>query len=193
MNMVDVAVLLIVALSGMMGLARGLVREVFGLLAWLGAAFAAWYFFPQAQGMARRTIANEGIADPVAFGLVFLVVLVMLSLLARSLATLTRYSGLGGLDRTLGLVYGLGRGAVLMVAAYFAAGAVEPVDRWPDMVLEARSLPSIYLGANWFADRLPAEIRPAVPVPPAGRSTSSADLLHANPVGRALAAPPLRP
>ncbi len=193
MNWVDVVVLTIVAFSGMLGLLRGMVREVLGLAAWLGAAFAAVWFFPQVQGIARRAIANPDIADPVAFGAVFLVALICFSLVARLLGGAVRRSALGGLDRTLGLVYGLARGAAVIVAAYLIAGAVEPVDHWPQEVLEARTLPSIYLGANWVVERLPETYRPSLPVPPAGRPERSADLLRATPIGRALGAQPARP
>ena len=90
-------------------------------------------------------------------------------------------------------MYGLARGAALAVTAYLVAGAVEPVDRWPDQVLEARTLPSIYLGAAWVVQRLPESYRPALAVPPAGRPTGSAELLQATPSGRASAAPATRP
>ncbi len=170
MNVVDVIVLAIVAFSGMLGFLRGMVREVLGLAAWVGAAFAAWWFFPKVQPLARQVIANPDIADPVAFGAVFLFVLIVLSLVARSLGGAVRRSALGGLDRTLGLVYGLARGAAVWCLAYLMAGAVEPVDRWPDAVLEARLLPSIYQGAAWVAQRLPDEFsRHVVTAPPAGR------------------------
>ncbi len=185
MNLIDVAVLLVVAFSGMLGFVRGMVREVFGLAAWVCAGIAAVWFFPQVQGIARRTIDNPDVADPVAFGAVFLLVLVILSLIARLLGGAVRKSTLGGLDRTLGLVYGLARGGAIIVVAYLVAGAIEPMDRWPDQVLEARTLPSIYLGAAWVVQRMPEDYRPALVVPPAGRPTGSAALLQANPTGRA--------
>ena len=193
MNWVDGAVLILVAFSGMLGFVRGMVREVFGLAAWLGAAIAAWWFFPDLQGVARRAIDNPDVADPVAFGGTFLVVLIALSLLARLLGGAVRKSALGGLDRTLGLLYGVARGVAIVVAAYLIAGAVEPVDRWPDQVLEARTLPSIYLGAAWVVQQMPEDYRPALVVPPASRPTGSAELLQANPTGHALAAPSTRP
>ena len=192
MNWVDVVVLVIVAFSGMLGFLRGMVREVFGLAAWVGAGVAAVWFFPSVQGIARQAIQNVDVADPVAFGGIFLVVLIILSLLARLLGGAVRKSALGGLDRTLGLVYGLARGMALIIAAYLIAGAIEPVDHWPDQVLEARTLPSIYLGAAWVVQRIPGDYRPVLPVPPAGRQTGSADFFHATPVGRATGAPPAR-
>ncbi len=192
MNWVDVIVLAIVAFSGMLGFLSGLVREVFGLAAWIGAGVAAWYFFPQLQGPVRQHISNPDIADPVAFGGVFLLVLIILSLVARTFGKLIRGSVLGGLDRTLGLVYGLVRGSVLLVAVYVIAGIAEPVGDWPNQVLEARTLPSIYLGAVWITNRIPDQYRPKLVVPPAAGPTNSAELLHVNPVGRALGAQPAR-
>ena len=103
-----------------------------------------------------------------------------------------RGSALGGLDRTLGLVFGLARGAVLLSVAYIVAGFAIAVNQWPPVVLEARSLPIVYRGAEWLAVQLPPPYRPVVAPLPAGRPTTSASLLHANPAGRALGARPLR-
>ena len=192
-NWVDVALLAVAACSGLWGFLRGMVREVLGLAAWVGAGVTAAWFYPDAQGLVRKTISNPDVADPVAFGGVFLVVLIAFSLAARILAGAVRRSVLGGLDRTLGLLYGLARGAVLAIIAYIVVGTVEPVGHWPDPVLEARLMPSIYLGAAWAARHLPPAYRPVVAVPPAGRPESSAELLHANPVGRAVGAQPARP
>ena len=65
--------------------------------------------------------------------------LIILMIIARSLSALVRDSVIGGLDRTLGLVFGLVRGAALVVIAYIIAGMVVQVDRWPDVVLEAHN------------------------------------------------------
>ena len=143
------------------------------------------------QGVSRRLIENPDIADPVAFGAVFLLVLIVLSLLARGLSGAVRHSAAGRAGPHPGPGFRPGaRGGAVMIAAYLIAGVVEPVDRWPTEVLAARTLPSIYLGSVWVVQRLPPEYRPALPVPPTDRPASSADLLHANPVGRAIGAPP---
>jgi len=67
-------------------------------------------------------------------------------LLCRWIGALVRASVLGGLDRTLGLVFGIARGAALVVFAYIAVGMVIPIDHWPDAVLKARALPLAYQG-----------------------------------------------
>lgn len=187
MNWVDLAVLILLALSGMVGFVRGLVREVLGLGAWVGALLVAspLGLFPYVQPYARQAIADPAIADPVAFGIVFFAVLILLWIVASRVSAAVRGSMLGGLDRTLGLVFGVGRGAALVVVAYILAGLALPVETWPASVREARLLPATHRGAAWLAGQLPPGYRPAVAPPPAGREATAGALLHANPVGRA--------
>jgi membrane protein required for colicin V production len=184
MNWVDLVILAIVAFSGLLGLMRGLVREVLGLGAWIGAVVAAVYGFSAAQPIARRYIEDPNIADPVAFGAVFVVVLILLSIVARIVGGVVRGSVLGGLDRTLGLVFGLVRGAVLLFVAYILGGMVVPANSWPPALQQARSLPVVFDGAAWVAGQLPPQYQPRVYPPPAGGSPAAEALLRALPQGR---------
>jgi len=165
MTWVDLVVLAILAVSALLAFMRGLVREVLGLAAWV---------------------------DPVTFGVMFLVALIVLMLVSRWISRIVRASPLGGVDRTLGLVFGLARGAALVVLAYIVTGMVLPIDRWPDPVLHARALQPTYDGAHWVWQQLPDRWRPQVYPPPAGRQTTAEALLHATPQGRATGKPPAR-
>ncbi len=194
MNSTDLAVLALMLVSGLLGVMRGLVREVLGVAAWAIATVVASPYgaFPYIAPWMRRQVADPGIADAVAFGGVFLVVLVTLWLVVRRISSAVRGSALGGLDRTMGLVFGLGRGATLLVVAYILLGIGLAIEQWPTPILEARSLPTIHRGAEWLAAQLPPKYRPAVARPPLGRTTTAADLMRANPVGRALGTRPPR-
>ena len=194
MNWVDLAVLGIVLVSGLIAALRGLVREVLGLFAWGAAAFIAspYGLFPYVAPWMRHQFSDSGLAQVVAFGTVFLLSLIVLWLLVGSVADLVRRSALGGLDRALGLVFGVVRGAALVSAAYMIGGRVLAIEQWPPPVLEARSLPFAFQGAVKLAEQLPAEYRPPVSAPPGGRAATSADLMRAAPAGRALGARPLR-
>ena len=185
MNWVDLAVIALLALSALLGFMRGLVREVLGVAAWVGAIAAAVYGFPVVRPWFRSMITETDIADPVAFAAVFVVALVALSIVARAMGGLVRGSALGGLDRTLGLVFGLARAALLVVIAYIGMGLVLPSDRWPAPIQQARALPIAYQGAEWAAGRMPAAYRPNVAAPPAETPPDEAALLRANPAGRA--------
>ncbi len=125
-------------------------------------------------------LGNSPWVDPVAFAVVFVISLIVLVLISRWISALVRASPIGGLDRTLGLVFGLARGAALAIIAYIGAGMVVPVVRWPEPVLKSESVWPVYLGARWVVDQLPPEFRPgAVSAPPRGRDTAAADLLQA--------------
>jgi hypothetical protein len=77
----------------------------------------------------------------------------------------------------------------VLVIAYIVAGMVVPVDRWPEAVQQARSLPMIYQGAAAAVTLLPSDYRPVVHTPPEGRETKAADLMEVKPQGRAVAKP----
>ena len=189
MTWVDLVVLAVLLLSGLLAFFRGFVREALGLAAWLGAAWVATTEFSAVQPSFRSWIENPDLADPVAFAVLFLGSLLFFSLIAILAARVVRKSVLSASDRALGLVFGIARGAVLVIAAYIAGGMVMPVERWPEAVLLARSLPLAYQGANWAVDQVPEDYRPRLYAPPSPRDTSAQALMHATPQGYALSAP----
>jgi membrane protein required for colicin V production len=194
-NWVDGAVLGVLAVSGLLGLSRGLVREMLGLGAWVLAGLAALRFHGEATPLMTRLLGDPEAAEPAGYLVVFLVVLIVLSLLANLVGRLIRVSALGGLDRTLGLLFGLARGAVLLFAAYLAAGMAMPPASWPLPVREARSMPLIYDGAAALAARVPERYRPRV-APPPDTPVPAEALMHASPQGSVAggaAPPPLSP
>lgn len=191
MNWVDLVVLGVILVSGVLGLARGLLRESLGLGAWIASGVAAYELSPTLQPWVRQQTTDPALADTLAFLGVFIVVLIALSIVAGVLGGAIRGTMLGGLDRTLGIVFGLVRGAVLVCAAYIVVGLAISVDQWPPVVTEARALPFVYRGATLIAEHAPAGFRPAVAAPPKpgdGRPATATELMQANPVGRALGA-----
>jgi membrane protein required for colicin V production len=192
MTWVDIAVLAVLGVSAALAFARGLVREVLGIGAWVGAILVTIWAYPFAQPQFRHWLGQPELADPAAIAAVFVITLILLSLVSHWVGALVAMTGLGGLDRTLGLLFGLVRGAVLVVFAYIAAGMVVPIERWPEPVLDSRALSLAYAGADWLVGQLPSQYRPHLYPPPATRPTSAADLLRAVPQGRAIGPAPIR-
>jgi membrane protein required for colicin V production len=193
MNLVDLGVLLVLAVSALLGLSRGLVRELLGLASWIVAGLGAYRFGPELIPMSREAIGNPDLADAAAYIGTFVVFLIILSLLANLIGRLVRVSALGGLDRTLGLVFGAVRGDAILIAAYIPLALALPPERWPEAALRSRAIPLIYEGAVWVAAHIPEEYRPRVAPPPSMPATTEADLLHATPEGRALGPKPAHP
>jgi membrane protein required for colicin V production len=188
-NWVDVVCVSVVGFSALLAFVRGFVREVLGIGSWIAAGFfavAVWGYSP-VRARFHDWFGTTDFADIAGFGALFLIALIFLSVLAAMLGSLVRMSQLGGIYRTLGVVFGLVRGALLIVFAYIAAGIILPPDRWPIDVLKSRSLPYAYEGAMQVVNLLPLDYRPVVRSPPEGRSVKAEDLLHATPQGQATA------
>lgn len=190
MTWVDVVVLGVLAVSGLLALSRGFVREVLGLGAWAGAAAFAYWGTPLARPQFERWIASPEWVGVVTAAALFIGSLLLLMVLSGWIGSIVRASVLGGFDRTLGLVFGLARGALLVVFAYIAAGMVIPIDQWPQVVQRARALPLAYAGASWVVSHLPPDARPRLYPPPVARETTAGELLRAQPLGRAVGPPP---
>jgi len=172
-------VLAVLLLSAGLAYFRGLVSEVLGVGAWIGAAALAIILEPQTRPVALNYVQPDWLATGIAVGAVFLVVLVILKILIAWIAGRVQRSALGGVDRALGLVFGFARGAFIVVLAYIVAGLALPdTARWPEEVRQSRSLPLAADGAAWLVAQLPADFRPRLPDGTGGAPPSLEQLLR---------------
>jgi membrane protein required for colicin V production len=193
MTWVDLAVFGFLAISGLLAFARGFVREILGIGAWIGAVTLAIIAMPMVHDYVQTWVSKSEWVNPVSFVVVFLGSLIVLTIVASLIGRMVSRSAVGGVDRTLGLVFGLARGAAVVIIAYILGQMVFPIERWPDAVLNARTLTPTYEAARWVRDQLPETYRPhTLDPPPAGRQATAEALLHANPQGRATGKPPDR-
>ena len=172
MNWVDIVMLGILALSALAGFLRGFAREMLGLVAWVLAMALATRFYGVILPFAGRWIEDGLIADVVCFVVVFVVILIAFSLLASLLSRGVRLSLLGGIDRILGVGFGMVRGGALLVMAYVALAFVLPMASWPPSVREAHALPYLHTVAAYALHRAPERWRPLLPQ--IGSDTASA-------------------
>lgn len=155
LSILDIVLLAVVLLSGLLALLRGFVHELLSFGAWIGAALVALYAFPYVQPYARDLVGVQVVGDILAGAVVFLVALVILSLIARSLGRVAQDSGLSALDRTLGLLFGLVRGAVLVCLAWLIFAWMVPTQQHPQWVTQARMLPMVQQGAEMLRSLVP--------------------------------------
>ena len=151
----DVAVAALLFVSAAFAYFRGFVHEVLSITGWIGAAAASVYGFPYARPFFRQAIANPLFADIAAGAVLFLVALVVLSLLARMISRRVKDSALGALDRALGFLFGLARGALIAVLAFLVYILAVPPKERPEWVLKARTTPLMGAGAHILVALLP--------------------------------------
>jgi membrane protein required for colicin V production len=188
MNVADAGVVAVVAISALIGFARGFIREVFGIGAWIGAIVLAIWFHDLVLSPIQRWTDDPAIANPLSYAAIFLPALIVLSVITGAIGNAVRSSMLGSLDRTMGLAFGVARAALLVAAAYVMLGWLQAPAAWPQPVRDARSTPYAYALAGWLVNYLPDRYRPNI-VPPPTLDLNHADLLQPNPRGRATARP----
>jgi membrane protein required for colicin V production len=158
-TLADVAIVLVVIVSGVLAFLRGFVHEVLAVASWIGAAFATLHWFPYAQPIAQEVISVPLLADVTTGVVIFLTVVILLSLATRLVAGMVRNLGLGPLDRSLGLVFGLLRGFLLVCLAWLAFAWFVPLDEdRPDWARDARARPAVIWGAGLLLDLLPERL-----------------------------------
>jgi len=164
-NIFDIGVGVVLLISAILAYARGFVHETLAIAGWIGAIAAAIWGFPHAQPYAREYISVQVFADVAAGAVIFIVTLVILSVLTRAISRQVQASMLNALDRSLGFLFGLLRGALIVCVAYLGVQMMIPQDEQPDWVRNARSLTLVSQGAGMIRQFIPEHV---------GRATNDA-------------------
>ena len=173
--------------SAMLAMVRGFSREVLSIASWVGAAAAAFFFYPILLPYVQPHIDNEQLAMAAAAGIIFIIALIVITVLTMKIADFIIDSRVGALDRTLGFLYGAARG-ILVVAVGLLFFNWLVGDNAPSWVLEAKSRPLLEsIGTalenalpddpeNSILDRLrPDDETPAAPEQPAAPEEAPAE------------------
>ena len=158
-NITDLVILVILLISGLLALSRGFVKEVLSIAGWVIAAVAALKLFPLLQPIVRRYIDQTLIADSITAVGIFVVVLTVASFLSSAISRRVRRSEIGILDRSLGFLFGLFRGVVVIALAYLVLAQFLPGKEQPDWLRDARAMPAIEYSAEMLARLAPEDIR----------------------------------
>lgn len=163
MNYVDIGVLVVIGLSALLALGRGLIKEILSLFGWVGAAIATYFIYfhvPAVREFARKQIVEQVFADIATAVVVFTVALIVLGIINHFVVSRIPTGFLGPLDKSLGLVFGLARGALLVAIAYILLEYVLPNRAdWPPVVQEARAERYAAQAANYLKGLIPADFK----------------------------------
>lgn len=158
---VDVAVVAIVIISMIFAIWRGFISETLSIFAWAAAAFATLYFGPFIAPMVSHLISPAWLAWLVGYVGVFLFVLIPISYGSFKLSESVQRSSVGPLDRTLGGVFGVARGLVIVGGLYILFTLFVPVRDHPASLRDAKLLPLIQRSAKFLISLAPVDTRTA--------------------------------
>jgi len=154
-NGLDLTVGLILLISALLAFLRGFVQETLSIGAWVGATFGALYGVRYVHPYARSIIPLDWAADAAATVVLFLVILFVLSLATNMVARTVQRSALNPLDRSLGFLFGLIRGAVILCVAMIIANWLMKAENRPEWMRTAKTLPLLEGGADVLKAMVP--------------------------------------
>src|SRR6202158_2297227 len=154
-TLLDIILLLIILISGRRAMIRGFMREILSIGAWGIAAVATLYSYSRVLPMAKQYFNSDIVAAGGAIGGVFLLTLLVVSIITVRISDMVLDSRVGALDRTLGFVFGLGRGLVIVVVAFLFFAWLVPDRSQPEWVRGAKSKVVLQSTGDWLKAMLP--------------------------------------
>ena len=144
---VDWAIIAIIAISSLISLSRGFVKEALSLLTWIIAGVVAWMFGGALSQHLTDFIETPSARVIAACAFLFVVTLMVGALVNYLVGELIRVTGLSGTDRFLGMVFGAARGGLLVVVLVGLL-SLAPVqqDPWRQ---QSTLLPHFLMVADW--------------------------------------------
>ena len=136
MNEVDTAILVVIVLSCVFGLWTGLIKEVLSLLTWVAALLVARVYSEGLSGLFVNVIDNSAVRYATAFVIIFIAIMVLGRLLNHQLSKLLISTTLKLADRVLGGMFGIARGAlIVMVILFISSLFLSETEPWQQSTL----------------------------------------------------------
>lgn len=153
MAVIDWVILAVLAISALISLKRGFVKEALSLASWVLAFVVARMFSANLATLLAGTVETESIRWIIAFAILFVGTVVIGALLSHLIVQFIHATGLTGTDRIFGMFFGLVRGLVIVVAiVYGLQFTVVPHDPWWQ---ESTIIPYLSTVADWARKTLP--------------------------------------
>jgi membrane protein required for colicin V production len=122
----DYAVMAVIGLSALRGAWRGFIGEIFGLIGWIAAFIVGCRFVDRVVPFIPATWPGGALTQwLIAFALIVIAVVLVAGVGNAVLSRVVQVSGLSGVDRSLGMLFGLARGVVLVLILVVLAGLTE--------------------------------------------------------------------
>jgi membrane protein required for colicin V production len=154
-TILDLVLLAVMLVSGLLAMVRGFMREVLSIAAWGTAALVTLYSYQKLLPTAKTYFDSETVASIAVIAGVFIGTLIVVSILTVRISDMILDSRIGALDRTLGFLFGLARGLLIVVVAYQFFIWLVPDKQRPDWVTAAKSRTMLQGTGEWLMSLLP--------------------------------------
>jgi membrane protein required for colicin V production len=158
LNWLDLVMVGVMGLSGLVGLMRGLLREILSLMTWAVAIWAGIRFSQDLALLLDPLIPSPTARIAAAFGILFIITLIMAGMFGYLMGRILDTAGLSGVDRSAGLLFGVARGILILTVAVFLSRST-PFPK--ESVWQSSQLIPIFQSlAIWMEAQIPPGLLP---------------------------------
>src|ERR1700693_1696154 len=154
-TLLDIILIGVMLISALLAMIRGFMREILSIAAWVIAALVTLYSFTKLLPLAKTYFNNDVVAYAVVLGGTFLGTLLVVSVITVRFSDMVLDSRVGALDRTMGFLFGLARGLVIVVVAFLFFAWLVPDRSQPEWVKGAKSKVVLQSTGQWLMSMLP--------------------------------------
>lgn len=130
MTVADISILIVIVISMLLGLWRGLVKEAFSLAAWVAAVFVAGFFSAPLADLMINLLDSATVRRVLASAILFVLVMFVGTLVGNFMSKLSTAIGLKGVDKALGSLFGVLRGMIIVLIVLFLTTPFEFSQTW---------------------------------------------------------------
>jgi membrane protein required for colicin V production len=149
-TLLDGILLAVMLISALLAMIRGFMREVLSIASWAAAALVTLYFYKRLMPVAEQYFTNQYVAMGLVVGCLFFGTLIVVAVITIKISDAILDSRIGALDRTLGFLFGLARGFVIVVVAYAFFDWLVLSKAQPKWMTEAKSLRMLQGSRDWL-------------------------------------------
>jgi membrane protein required for colicin V production len=154
-TLLDIILIGVMLVSALLAMIRGFMREILSIASWGVAAVVTLYAYSKLLPFAKTYFNNDIVAAAVVVGGTFLGTLLIVSVITVRFSDMVLDSRVGALDRTLGFLFGLARGLLIVVVAYTFFDWLVPDRGKPGWILHAKSKVVLSSTGDWLKEQLP--------------------------------------
>jgi membrane protein required for colicin V production len=156
-TLLDVVLLAVMLISALLAMVRGFMREVLSIASWVVAVVVTVLGFPKLLPTVQGYVSNDIVAKAITIGAIFLGTLIVVAAITIKISDMVLDSRIGALDRTLGFLFGLGRGLLIVVVAFLFFAWLVPPRTQPAWVANAKSKVVLQQTGDWLMSMLPED------------------------------------
>ena len=151
----DIVVFLILIYSMAQCSAKGFMRSLFSFSKWLLALIITIILVPKLNPWVQEYIESKFVSD-VGLGIfIYIISLFVIINIAKAISNVVTWSGLGSVDKTFGLIFGIFKGYIICVCIFSLLNWFYPHQKWPLKTDNAYSFDMIYKGSNFLIEEFP--------------------------------------